>query len=618
MNYRLFLFAGFLLISFSRVDADLVVDTSGYDIKYLRLELEASDSSAYIRGKTVCIFLVNRDIPTISFELSDKYIVDSVFINHQPVSWQHNNNRIVINASFLQNQLLESEIFYAGNAGGSGFFSGISNQTDRQWNVPVTWTLSEPFSARDWFPAKQVLTDKIDSSEVVVTVPARCKAGSNGLLIKVDTLPDSRMRYHWKSSYPIAYYLISMAVANYQEYTFYARPYGMNDSLPVVNYVYNHPALLDSYREDINKTKDLIEFYSELLKGYPFPEEKYGHCLAPMGGGMEHQTMTTLSNFGFLLVAHELFHMWFGDKVTCSSWSDIWLNEGFASYGEYLALHHFEGKQAAIQWMNQAHSFAFAMPEGRVYVPPEETTNVYRIFNYNLSYKKGAAILHMLRFETNDDSLFFSALREYLDQYRYGCASVNDFIAVYNRVTGRNWQFFFDQWYYGQGYPIVQVSWQQIGKNILLNVSQKGSSTNTPFFRFTLPVTIYYAGGDSVVLLKIDQAEQYFSVNFPYKIAGIAANTGADILAKTTVIPMDTSGKLMHIYPNPAAGKVKVDFLNQNVSRSISIVNLAGQTVWKQNRNKSFEVDISCWNPGVYILMVTEGTLQYAARLVIP
>jgi len=602
-----------------RAHAEPASDSSGYDVKYFRLELEASDTSAFIKGKAICRFIVSQDVQRICFELSEKYHVDSVLVDHVPVAWSHQNNLLFVSGPFPANTLAESEIHYSGNAGGSGFFSGITNRKDTQWNVPVTWTLSEPFAASDWFPAKQVLSDKIDSSDVVVTVPPWCMAGSNGTLAGVDTLPDKRLRFHWKSRYPIAYYLISIAVANYQNYTIFARPYGMADSLPVVNFIYNVPSILENFKTEIDRTKDFIEYFSALMKGFPFPEEKYGHCLAPMGGGMEHQTMTTLSNFGFLLVSHELFHMWFGDMVTCASWSDIWLNEGFASYGEYLALDHFEGKESANAWMSQAHSFAFAMPEGSLYVPPEEATNVYRIFNYNLSYKKGAAVLHMLRKETGNDSLFFEALRYYLQQYKYSVASVSDFMNAFQQVTGRDWQGFFDQWYYGFGYPVVQVEWQQIGNHLLLNLQQQGSSPKTPVFRFSLPLTIYYPGGDSTIMIRIDQAEQSLAMNFPHRITGIAADTESDVLARITVVPMDTSGKYLLLYPNPAAGKVTLDFYLKDARRTISVINLSGQIVRKFDSSEShLELDVSRWTPGVYVLMITENKIRYAARFVIP
>ena len=158
----------------------------------------------------------------------------------------------------------------------------------------------------------------------------------------------------------------------------------------------------------------MITSFSRLLMDYPFSEEKYGHAMAPMGGGMEHQTMTTLQDFGFFLVAHELAHQWFGDHITCGNWQDIWINEGFASYMEYVAAQELLGQEAADGWMTNAMSVAKSRTRGSVFVPEEGVEDEYRLFDYALSYKKGAILLHMIRYELDDDDLFFGALRQYL------------------------------------------------------------------------------------------------------------------------------------------------------------------------------------------------------------
>ena len=124
--------------------------------------------------------------------------------------------------------------------------------------------------------------------------------------------------------------------------------------------------------------------------------------MAPIGGGMEHQTMTTLSDFNFYLTSHELCHQWWGDNVTCKTWSDIWINEGFASYGEYLAAAGLTSYQEAQQHMVDAHNNVMSMPDGSVYIPPLQAISEGRIFDGRLSYKKGAAIIHNLRFEIGD------------------------------------------------------------------------------------------------------------------------------------------------------------------------------------------------------------------------
>src|SRR6202008_424072 len=187
---------------------------------------------------------------------------------------------------------------------------------------------------------------------------------------------------------------------------------------------------------------------------YPFHDEKYGHCMAPLGGGMEHQTMTTLGFFDFSIVAHEMGHQWWGDNVTCRTWNDIFLNEGFATYTEQLAIEHFDPTNAAAN-MLQAHNNVMSQLGGSVYNP--DTTNVNRIFSSRLSYDKGCAIIHSLRFVINNDTLFFNGLKNFQAQYHHSTASIDDFKISMENFTGMNFGQFFTQWIYGEGYPTFNV-----------------------------------------------------------------------------------------------------------------------------------------------------------------
>jgi aminopeptidase N len=155
----------------------------------------------------------------------------------------------------------------------------------------------------------------------------------------------------------------------------------------------------------------ILEYYSELFGLYPFYQEKYGHCMAPFGGGMEHQTMTSIGNLGsYATNAHELMHQWFGDHVTCKTWKDIFINEGFASYGEYLAYEKFRSYAAAQNLMKNVHDNVMVDPNAMVYFT--DTNDVGRIFDSRLTYDKGNAVIHTLRFILGD-TLFFNGLKQF-------------------------------------------------------------------------------------------------------------------------------------------------------------------------------------------------------------
>jgi aminopeptidase N len=192
------------------------------------------------------------------------------------------------------NSLVDARIYYRGTAPsgnsaaiGNGLSTRNSVNLDTYNGAPkfpynVTWSLSEPFSAHEWFPCKQVLTDKADSSDVWVTTTLPNKVASNGVLQRTVALPGNKVRYEWKSRHPIAYYLISVAVAPYQEYVNYANPAG-GPRIPIVNYVYNQ-AYLDYWKARIDLTPGFLENFSQVAGLYPFADEKYGHANAPCLG----------------------------------------------------------------------------------------------------------------------------------------------------------------------------------------------------------------------------------------------------------------------------------------------------------------------------------------------
>ena len=211
------------------------------------------------------------------------------------------NSYIELSTPVDSGSLITTQVFYGGQTG-----EGMVREVDEDWGVPVTFTLSEPFYAKDWFPCKETLGDKADSVHVYITTDYGLKGVSQGIHTGTTYFPNGLVRYEWKSTYPIAFYLISIAVADYQEYNLEVQPSGFTSPILIQNFIYNVPGCLETYADQIGATLPMMELYSELFGPYPFREEKYGHYLWPWGGGMEHQTMTGMGNFEFYLIAHEL------------------------------------------------------------------------------------------------------------------------------------------------------------------------------------------------------------------------------------------------------------------------------------------------------------------------
>lgn len=307
--------------------------TDDYDIKYHRLEWNINPNNYYISGTVTTYFMPKEaNFVALHFDLANTLQVNSVIFHGQEVeTYSQSNNMLTINLpnSLAMAELDSVSVTYEGAPPSNGF--GSFAQATHSGN-PVLWTLSEPYGARDWWPCKQDLSDKIDSIDVLVRTPVAYKVASNGLLQEIIEDGNEHI-YHWKHRYPIPAYLIAIAVTNYAEYSDFV-PVENGAPIEVLNYVF--PENLAVAQQATTATVEIMQLFNELFGLYPFAEEKYGHAQFGWGGGMEHQTMSFMGGFSHLLQAHELAHQWFGDKVTCGSWQDIWLNEGFATYLEGL------------------------------------------------------------------------------------------------------------------------------------------------------------------------------------------------------------------------------------------------------------------------------------------
>jgi aminopeptidase N len=600
---------------------------NNYDVKFYFLDLNAENNSIYISGNvTIQASVVNNQLDTFAFELLDELDIDSVFVMGLTQTFHRSNNEVFVS---LDNPLTFGEsftcqVFYHGMPPTGGFFSGISTKYDTTWNKNVTWTLSEPFNARQWWPTKQVLEDKADSSWVFITTSAENKAGSNGLLTNVVDLPNNKKRFEWKSKYPIDYYLISFAVAEYQEYNIYAKPADLLcDSLLIQNYIYDAPGCLSYYKQGIDNTVSFLELFSELFSQYPFYEEKYGHCMAGIGGGMEHQTMTTLGRFDFGLVAHELGHMWFGDNVTCSNWSDIWINEGFATYAEYLAVEKIGGEPWPTIWRKNVHNFIMSEPGGSIYVPEEEVAydNVERIFDSRLTYWKGAVILHMIRFNLQNDTLFFDVLKNFQQKFADSLASAQDFINVLNESSGHDFSEFFDQWYYGEGYPVYSINFKQIDGSLELESVQTTSMPEiTPFFKMKLPVKIFFNdGSDSIVILNQESNTMTFTIPIYKAIDSIQVDPDRWVLKKVeSIIGINENefSNYFTILPNPANDHIIVRSETETINK-VAIHDLYGNIVKSFDRMQPiYRIDVSGFSPGLYLIKVEIGEKSYTRKFI--
>lgn len=588
---------------------------SKYDVHFYFLDLNIERNTTVISGASTMEAKVTTALDTFCFELNSSLTIDSAFVNNQIITVARTGNICygLLPSAAIVNSNVALKVYYHGDAnlvGGSAIGDGFSTGTSGSWGNQCTWSLSEPYSAYEWFPCKQFLQDKADSAWVFVTTSNQNKVGSNGNLEGIDSLANSKVRYRWKTNYIIDYYLISVAVAKYVDYTIYSHPTALvNDSVKIVNYVYDNPNTLIQFKSQIDSNALVLAYYSELFGLYPFYEEKYGHAMAPFSGGMEHQTMTSIGNLGsFSTNSHELMHQWWGDHVTCKTWKDIFINEGFASYGEYLAYEHFRSWNAAQTKMQNVHDDILTDPTAMVYFT--DTTDVGRIFDSRLTYNKGSAVIHTLRFVLGD-SLFFAGLKDFQTQYSFSTASIDDLKISLENFTGKSLSDYFSQWLYGEGYPTFSGEYFSNGTNLFLKVTHTTSSPNTTLFKTPLEIKCTSVNGDTTIVVDITQNSNTFVIPTSKDISNITfdpinwlLNTSGTIAKNPALIYLNTKDIALQnsvaLYPNPSTDKVTLTATNDANAQYV-LTDIHGRFI---QEGKIGTANISPLANGVYIFTI--------------
>lgn len=591
-----------------------IAESERYNVHYYDLDLAMTNLNTSVSGTAEIHATANENLDSALFELFQTFTISEIRVNGTPVTYSRVNSAIKAPVNANAGDAFIIAVDYSGTPptavsnplGGSG----MTNATSPSWGNKVTWSLSESFAAYEWWPCKQSLTDKADSSAVKLTVPNNCKGGSNGILENVVPLGNGTTRYEWKNRHMIDYYLISVAVAKYVEYNVYANPVGATAPILIQNFIYDNPATLPNFQDEIDETVDFLELFSDLFGLYPFADEKYGHCMAPLSGGMEHQTMTTQGFFEKSLTAHELGHQWFGDNVTCASWTDIWVNEGFAAYSEYLmkeALYPAETTQHLID----IHDNIMSQPDGAVWVL--DSLNESRIFDGRLTYDKGAAIVHTFRFMINNDATFFNALKNYQTNFKDSVAVGTDVQAELEAASGIDFTEAFDQWYFGEGYPTYSTRWNAVGTDLLLEITHTTSASSiTPTFTNPLEIKFARSGqSDTTIRFDISSNLNQFFVPAVGTVTNISAidpsnwiinEVGENNHDVNFLVGLDEQIGASNIllYPNPSNTLISIQS-DQNCE--LTIFSTEGKTIAHHLVDGNLTLDVSAYRNGNYLFV---------------
>ncbi len=596
-----------------------------YNIHYLKLDINMTPNSRFLSGICSYKMTTTQPLDTFAIEFTNNMTLDSVFINEVSTAFTRNADHIYVSmpSAIPANTEMTARFVYSGTIA-----NGLAYGIDANTGLTFAATISESYQAREWFPAKQLLDDKIDSADIWMTVPTAYKAGSNGLLKAVVPIAGGKTQYQWSTHYPMSYYMPCIAAGNFTDYRNYAKPASLNgDSILVQHYISNKAGYLSSIKANLDKTPVFIEKYSELYGLYPFYKEKYGHLHGQIGGGMEHQTMSTMSSFGLEVIAHELGHQWFGDNVTCGTWQDIWINEGFATYSAHLIrekLSSFYITTPAQDMLNK-HQNIMSHPDGSVYIPLADAYNEGRIFDGRLSYDKGAAVLHNLRFEMQSDTVFFNTLKTYQNRFKDSFAITSDFQAVSEQVSGRSLTDFFNEWIYGEGYPTYSIGYFKWGADsLILNITQTVSMPAiTPLFKGLMEYKITSASGDTTALLNQTANVQSFKIPYNKVPTGIVIDPNNWVInAVGSVLPLKlvsfsgiVSGKQAQLSWSTAE---EINVKNYEVERSADAVHFtkigSANAISSASQNKYAYTDREPLSIGYYRLKMidVDGKFSYS------
>jgi aminopeptidase N len=576
----------------SQVSSTQSPGQEGFDVTYYKLNLRLSVSPNNLGGSVTMVAkaLVNG-LSFITLDLMNTMTVDSVTsggVRITNVMQQPSLVSIALDRAYSPGEFFTVVVSYHGVPGSSGFgsFAFQSTTTGSPW----IWSLSEPYGAKDWWPSKDTPGDKADSLDVWITCDSSFKVGSEGLLVATINNNDGTKTYKWKHRYPIATYLVSMAVAQYAETSGWFK-YSAQDSMLVLDYAL--PQSLTSASNSMVQTLSMLQIYSNLFGLYPFFKEKYGHSQFGWGGGMEHQTMTSLYSFDESLIAHEMAHQWFGDMITMRSWPHIWLNEGFATY--CVALYREKQYGTAAYWdevLNHIYpGIVNPSQGGSVYV--QDTSTVGQVFNTVLVYHKGGAALHMLR-HVLGDSVFFRAMKQYAGdpRFRFSTASTEDFQSVCESVSGKSLGYFFSEWIYGERYPTYRYEWGSAPNgtsySVRVSLSQTTGTSNPAYFQMPVDLEFTGTGMDTTIVVMNNAASQVFNFTLPKEPKNLLLDPNNWIVksASGTAVSIDQISQLpaqfalLQNYPNPFNPSTTIPFdLPKTSVVRLEVFNTLGQLV---------------------------------------
>lgn len=612
--------------------AQRYIDTdSSFRVSHVRFDLTIPRvDTEYLQGsvRLQCLSRGIRAEDRIELRLWSKLTIDSIVgSQEEPLQYVHPDDTLYVTLPepYAAGQTFNVTVFYHGFNRSGAFIHAYQvwppDSGRERLTPPVEWTASEPFGSHLWWPCHDNPAEKIDSADFFISCAKNWTVAANGVLRSV-TDHDTLHTFWWHEMYPIDHYLLAFSITNYDTIAWWHHwPDG--DSMRIQNFVF--PSSYDTMRSSLLLIDTLLDQYESWFGPYPFRKEKYGICQWH-GGGMENQTLSFCNDADWSLLAHETAHQWFGDGITCKTWNDCWLNEGFATYVNDLYGRRY-GDSLFNTWILGSEKYVTSFPGGAVHAQegvldtfPDDYTRGKRVLDGNLVYNKGALFLHMLNFVLGSDSAFFHAIRAYMTgPQRLGVASTEDLRASVERWSGKDLKWFFDEWIYDEGFPIYTLAWSQQDSAVSLAISQRVSSPRSPNV-FRMPIELRFIGNtlDTIVTVWNDRSLQSYAFRFSEPLIGVQFDPHNYLidgeaprsLAVRTVTDSHNAFSLQRV----AEDRYMFEFKDPT-SHELSIYNMLGVVVSREpvaGGLGSIALDLRDLPSGPYFARFGKATLKFA------
>jgi len=455
--------------------------------------------------------------------------------------FEHDGARLAVRfpRPLAKGKPVEVAVSYHGSPRSGLYFTGPSKEYPKK--AVQVWSQGQDEDSRYWFPCFDYPNEKA-TSETLVTVPETWTVVANGELVAVTHDKKLRVKtWHHRMDVPHVSYLISIACGEFSK---------LEDAWrgkPVQYFV--KPGQEQAARRAFARTPDMLEHFSKVF-GVDYPYPKYSQVVVEdfIFGGMENISATTLIDRVLPdpraaldyepedLISHELAHQWFGDLVTCQDWSHAWLNEGFASYAEVVYREHWKGEDEATRHrLDQLQTYFDRDKVVRRPVVTKDYALPMQLFDAHI-YDKGSVVLHMLR-RLLGEAAFWATVKRYLETHAGGTVRTGDLARVVEEVTGKNPEWFFDQWLYGTGYPELEAKYAYDDDTRVATVTiEQKQKVEGATGLFRLPTVLRFQGKSRTVEREVEirESRHVFTVVLDEKPEFVRLDPGAHLAMKLT------------------------------------------------------------------------------------